>query len=343
MESDLWNSLKKEYLNAINQYDGRISEEINILYLQDMYNCIFTDKKSIPNSSLRSYWIAFNKLTSAIWKNANSNLTNYAEIEKSYKSLRGLFWNECNSAVLSLNQNGFYEFSNPLPRDLYIETIDTLSKAKLNPSNSSQQIVSEIALSRENILLNQNEFIRWHYPPNVVANLSLVRSLLNDGSLLTILLRYLKSIPKPLRPSCWLSKGIKDPSNALVSAAAQQYHFDYDSFNFLKLMIYLSDVDDSNGPHHFVAGSHKPFSSGLLSCIKSPYFRISDNDLFRFYQSTQEKIFKGIEAKAFLVDTSGFHKGGLLDKDFYREILQIEFVDSPIVFGHDTNWRRNSR
>ena len=29
---------------------------------------------------------------------------------------------------------------------------------------------------------------------------------------------------------------------------AQMFHFDYDSFNFLKVFIYLSDVDESNVP-----------------------------------------------------------------------------------------------
>lgn len=45
-------------------------------------------------------------------------------------------------------------------------------------------------------------------------------------------------------------------SNKASSEAAQLYHFDMDHLKFLKFFIYLTDVDEHNGPHCYVRKSH---------------------------------------------------------------------------------------
>ena len=37
----------------------------------------------------------------------------------------------------------------------------------------------------------------------------------------------------------------------------QKFHRDYESFNFIKLFVYLTDVDKDFGPHQYIIGSHK--------------------------------------------------------------------------------------
>ena len=47
------------------------------------------------------------------------------------------------------------------------------------------------------------------------------------------------------------------PGGGSASAAAQMYHFDLDRPRFLKLFVYLTDVDSATGPHAYVRGTHR--------------------------------------------------------------------------------------
>ena len=40
-------------------------------------------------------------------------------------------------------------------------------------------------------------------------------------------------------------------------AGPQEFHRDYESMNFVKVFVYLADVDQHSGPHSFIKGSHK--------------------------------------------------------------------------------------
>ena len=86
----------------------------------------------------------------------------------------------------------------------------------------------------------------------------------------------------------WISKSSGSKKKELYQNA-QMFHFDYDSFNFLKVFIYLSDVDESNGPHSVVKYSHNPFPANLIDHI-SPYCRLDDHVIRQVYGSSNERI-----------------------------------------------------
>jgi hypothetical protein len=103
----------------------------------------------------------------------------------------------------------------------------------------------------------------------------------------------------------------------------QRFHRDYDDWKIVKLFIYLSDVDDTSGPHEFVATSHK--RSGQLRAI--PY---EQQDLERTYGREQLVRVVGPRGTSFMVDTWGIHKGNV-PMTRTRMMLQIQYSILPVL------------
>jgi hypothetical protein len=132
----------------------------------------------------------------------------------------------------------------------------------------------------------------------------------------------------------WWSLAV--PSNQQEqSAAAQLFHFDLDRLSFLKFFVYLTDVTPLNGPHCYVAGSHRGFKNAKLQRDG----RFSDAEIKAHYPSEEVQIV-GQKGTIFVADTKGFHKGLPLESG-ERLIFQIEFSNS--LFGAPyTKWKRTA-
>lgn len=102
------------------------------------------------------------------------------------------------------------------------------------------------------------------------------------------------------------------------------FHYDLDDYRFLKLFIYLTDVDDASGPHQIIEKSHK------------------GNVLFRFFNRRLEeplseaygsnvKVMSGKKGEGFFEDTLCYHKGTRPLKP--RMILQIQYGISEFNAG----------
>ena len=83
---------------------------------------------------------------------------------------------------------------------------------------------------------------------------------------------------------------------------AQYFHWDNDFTKFLKLYIYLTDVEDGCGPHIYIPFTHKR---------KKPEHKLcrlySDKNIFNSYD--KKKVFYGKAGSCFFVDGYGLHKG----------------------------------
>lgn len=111
---------------------------------------------------------------------------------------------------------------------------------------------------------------------------------------------------------------------------AQLYHFDLDRPKWLKFFIYLNDVvNKDHGPHSYIEKSHKVFSKPYKILIKR-YQRISDEEIFKFYNPNYEKVILGKAGTLAIGDTLAFHKGHN-PKTKIRKVLAIEFSNS--LFG----------
>jgi hypothetical protein len=114
----------------------------------------------------------------------------------------------------------------------------------------------------------------------------------------------------------WSLPGHGEPEDA------ELFHRDVDEWHFVKLFIYLTDVDASSGPHVFVKGS--PAIPKLL-----PIRRYQDSEVEREFGAENIIQFTGKAGTAFLENTFGLHKGQL-PKTNPRLLLQAQYSLFPV-------------
>lgn len=95
------------------------------------------------------------------------------------------------------------------------------------------------------------------------------------------------------------------------------FHYDLDDYRFLKLFIYLTDVDEESGPHQIIASSH--IANTMFRFFNR---RLSDTLPLRFMSNV--KVMLGKKGEGFFEDTLCYHKGTRPVKP--RMILQLQFA-----------------
>ena len=102
----------------------------------------------------------------------------------------------------------------------------------------------------------------------------------------------------------------------------QVYHRDPDDWRFLKIFIYLTDVNEESGPHAYVRGSH--LTAGRIR--SHPY---QPEDLVARYGAENIELVVGTRGTAFLADTWGIHSGHV-PRRAPRLILQAQYSLLPV-------------
>jgi len=148
--------------------------------------------------------------------------------------------------------------------------------------------------------------------------------LLADESLLKIAHQYLGTTPIQDLIAMWWSTAVSPEASA---AAAQAFHFDLDRLRFLKVFVYVTDVDATTGPHVYVRGSHLSMPRALREDR-----RYSDEEVAQLYQGEAVTI-TGPAGTVFLADTRGLHKGLRLVEGS-RLVFQLEFATSLFGAGY---------
>lgn len=144
-----------------------------------------------------------------------------------------------------------------------------------------------------------------------------VMSIANDPAILATAARFLGATPTISNVNMWWSfKG------KTAAKEAQLFHRDRDDLKFCKLFVYLTDVDTGTGPHVYVRGSAR--DEQLREAR-----RLSDEEVMHAYGPERVEQLCGPRGSAFLVDTSGIHKGRLPEAGD-RLLLQIEYSLSRI-------------
>lgn len=109
---------------------------------------------------------------------------------------------------------------------------------------------------------------------------------------------------------------------------AENYHRDVDDWRFVKFFLYLSDVDETAGPHRFVKKSTK---SSRFLFIK----RFTDVEVEHAYGIDNCLTMIGRSGDAFLEDTFGLHKGQP-PTAVRRLVFQVQYSLNPIsVYQYD--------
>ena len=153
-----------------------------------------------------------------------------------------------------------------------------------------------------------------------VAQIEQVFELANNENILRIVAEYFGCKPTLDSINAWWSiYGHDQPQEA------ENFHRDNDGIKFLKLFLYLTDVDDDAGPHLFVKGSHNS-TKGLERR------RFKDEEIENLFGKSSIIKFTGKKGIAFLEDTYGFHKGQL-PKSERRLLLQFRYSIMPTIFN----------
>ena len=162
---------------------------------------------------------------------------------------------------------------------------------------------------------------------DVLANAD-VQALLCDPTILAVAHAYLGSNPIADVLSMWWHTAYSDQPS---KAAAQFFHFDMDRVKWLKFFIYLTDVGIENGPHSFVAGSHR--TGGIpAALLRKGYARLTDEEVRQHYTAEDLIEFTGAKGTVIVEDTRGLHKGKHVASGD-RLVLQLQYSNS--LFGGD--------
>jgi hypothetical protein len=200
----------------------------------------------------------------------------------------------------------------------------------LEPLLSPPQITDILAfLEKKKVIEGNRSFFLTQAPDDVrLASYSLadllacphILPLINNAAVLQIARAYLGC--RPTISSVGLTWSF--PSHAAAQRAdAQYFHRDADDWRFLKLFVYLTDVDEQSGPHEFVTASHH--SSGRI--FSKPY---TDEELERSYGRHSMVKITGPKGTTFIEDTWGLHKGHVpISRP--RLLLQVEYSVLPVM------------
>lgn len=155
-------------------------------------------------------------------------------------------------------------------------------------------------------------------------NLDIYKIIAKDHLLNTVAQLYLGSPPLIDIVTAWRLLPPKEYRDEDLSSNALMYHIDLDRFNFLKLFVYLSDVDEGSGPHRYVPKTHLV---NLPTEVKEDR-RYSDLEISELGLNSLNII--GKYGTVILADTHCLHKGSVpIEK--HRDIFQVEYCLS--LFG----------
>jgi hypothetical protein len=139
----------------------------------------------------------------------------------------------------------------------------------------------------------------------------------NDPRLIDLIEAYLGCVPTLYSVNAWWSFPAAKPE----LYQSQFFHRDTDDWRFVTLFVYLTDVDETGGPHQIVAGSQT--LEGMEALTRRPMFRKSMDAKASFVSSmgpelaeqceryVRDKIVSltGGAGSMFLVNTLALHRG----------------------------------
>ncbi|PKB42615.1 hypothetical protein AX016_0783 [Cellulophaga sp. RHA19] len=153
-----------------------------------------------------------------------------------------------------------------------------------------------------------------------------VNNIIYDPKILDIAKNYLGNNPIIRNQYLWWSFPAKANDNEDYDSPRYWFHYDIDDFKFLKIFIYLKDVDLQTGPHVVVKSTHKS------KPWKYKFNRIINNsDLKGFFDDKEVVKLTGEKGTCFLEDTFTYHNGTPPQKP--RLVLQIEYALTNLKLG----------
>lgn len=216
-----------------------------------------------------------------------------------------------------LKKNGYYQIPFKLSKENCQKILNKSESFDYSLLQNDEKVINNVSFKE----------IKSKSPIAAYANES---SLIKDDLILSIGASDIITsiVYEYLGPSIFLKNLLlwySFPSSKPSSEAAQIFHFDQDCIKWLKVFIFLSDIEIVNGPHEAILSSHIP-GSKPASLLKKGYSRFSDNQLRKFYDTALFKIFTGSKGTIILADTRCWHKGNNVLSGT-RAMLQYQYTN----------------
>jgi len=242
--------------------------------------------------------------------------------------LGALSRNDLGRVVADLRTKGYYVFSRRLPD----EVCDQLTAYALG-HEAEVRVTDEQASARgrtpKRAIYDPSrppEGVRYDFSQQQVMDIPEVQDLLSDLSIIAVAQSYLGAQPVADVMCLWWSTAFSATPD---KEAAQFFHFDMDRVKWLKFFFYLTDVGPQNGPHTFVAGSHRS-GSVANALLSKGYSRLGDDEVALHFPPESFIEFTAPRGTILAEDTRGLHKGKLIASG-HRLVLQLQFSNS--LFG----------
>ncbi|TFW27386.1 phytanoyl-CoA dioxygenase family protein [Duganella callida] len=142
-----------------------------------------------------------------------------------------------------------------------------------------------------------------------------ILALANSPPLLGLAARYMEC--KPTISALGLRWSFPVDGNS----ALQAFHRDSEDWRYLKVLVYLTDVDGDAGPHVYLHGSHL-----TRAPVRLRFY--SDREIFEANSADMLLTATGTSGFCFAVDTAGIHKGASPQLQ-PRLMLQIQYSLLP--------------
>jgi hypothetical protein len=198
-----------------------------------------------------------------------------------------------------------------LPELLPARDVEEIKAFAFSTPGVGSDFNKKIPISSDNIPEGEARFYWWM---DELAAVPAVRRLITEGFYCAIAQKYLGCRPDLAHISLFLDRPFAGKYEPYA------YHYDNEGPGFLKFFFFLTDVEVGTGAHYFMAGSQahtkpKPVARPAL---------YESEQLYAQYGRDKEVIVRGPAGTILAEDTSGFHRGSKLERN-YRLLLQIEF------------------
>ncbi|MDA9975442.1 hypothetical protein N9F34_01225 [Alphaproteobacteria bacterium] len=231
-----------------------------------------------------------------------------------------------------LAQDGYTYLQLP---EKFVETIEaSFHDVILDDNTSEHQIIyGEDVRAAPKTSYSSN----FKNPALCILEFPEVVKLVCNRFIMRLVYRHLGALPRLSGMALTVSQSGKDGS---VSSA--DWHIDKGPLSWLKMFIYLNDVDSNSGPHAFVRGSQNdvfvhealraslPRQSEYVGTLMGAQ-RWTDSHVRAVFPD-RKKYHVGPKGTAFLEDTRGFHKATHPTKGI-RRMLTIEWSLDPSPYG----------
>jgi hypothetical protein len=208
----------------------------------------------------------------------------------------------------SMKELGFWISPNQIEINkldlFYTAAIKNLSKLK--NVNIEISKIDTISTSWQQDMVNLDT--QW------VMEQELTLDLATDSEILRIAGEYLEAPPVLNHPESWFSFPVKN----VQKESAKNWHWDCDGVKWIKVFVYINNVDLTNGPHAFVEKSHMNWK------VNDKSTRVTEDEILSAYGQKAIKSFTAARGTVIFEDTRGFHRGTPLLVG-HRLVLQLQF------------------